>query len=254
MSKEKLYLICDCVGSSDIEIISEATSKTGGSELIIRGKFQEADVINKNKRRYPMSVLAPQVDALNEVIQVYLLGELDHPQDSIIHFENCSHRIMKLWWEGNLLMGQAKILDTPSGRILQSLILKEGIKPGISSRGVGSGRMNQEGITEINEGFKLITFDMVADPSTPGAYLKMEYAKSMEKSDLPVAVTTTTPSIVTTEAPAPKQTTKETSTIVLPKESTVESATSNVHKVLNTEVVQGFIKTLFQGYMPSVRV
>ena len=98
-----------------------------------------------------------------------LVGELDHPTDSIIHFEKCSHVITKLWWEGNNLMGEGEILNTPHGRILKSL-LSDGVRVGISSRGVGNGRTDENGILIIGESYKLITFDAVADPSTYNAF------------------------------------------------------------------------------------
>src|SRR5690606_16710746 len=101
-----------------------------------------------------------------------LVGELDHPTDSIIHFEKASHLITDLWWEGNVLMGEGEILPTPHGRILENLI-KSNVRVGISSRGVGNGSVNSEGVLVIGESYKLITFDAVADPSTFSAYQKV---------------------------------------------------------------------------------
>ena len=98
-----------------------------------------------------------------------LIGELDHPTDSIIHFANASHLITKLWWEGNTLMGEGEILNTPHGKVLKALI-SDGVKIGISSRGVGNGRVNENGVLVIGESYKLITFDAVADPSTYNAF------------------------------------------------------------------------------------
>jgi hypothetical protein len=100
-----------------------------------------------------------------------LCGELDHPTDSIIHFKEASHKITKLWWEGNTLMGEGVILNTPCGKILRSLI-NDGVRIGISSRGVGNGKVNENGVLVIGESYKLITFDAVADPSTHSAYQK----------------------------------------------------------------------------------
>lgn len=135
-----------------------------------RGKFQEAEAVNKNKRIYPYAVLEDNVKKLKPIIEARgLVGELDHPADSIIHFEKCSHVITKLWWEGNSLMGEGEILNTPHGRILKSL-LNDGVRIGISSRGVGNGRNDENGILVIGESYKLITFDAVADPSTYSAF------------------------------------------------------------------------------------
>ena len=135
-----------------------------------RGKFQEAEAINKNKRIYPFAVLDENIKKLMPIVQNRgLIGELDHPTDSIIHFEKCSHVVTKLWWEGNNLMGEGEILNTPHGKILKSL-LNDGVRVGISSRGVGNGRSDENGILVIGESYKLITFDAVADPSTHSAF------------------------------------------------------------------------------------
>ena len=138
--------------------------------LKFRGKLQEAECVNKNKRLYPFSVLDENVQKLQEIVKARgLLGELDHPTDSIIHFKDASHVITKLWWEGNILMGEGEILPTAMGRQLRAL-LESGIRIGMSSRGVGNGKVNENGILVISEGYKLITFDAVADPSTPAAF------------------------------------------------------------------------------------
>jgi hypothetical protein len=142
-----------------------------------RGKFQEAEAVNKNKRMYPFDVLSENIGRLQEAIDDRrLVGELDHPTDSIIHFANTSHVVTKLWWEGNVLMGEGEILNTPSGMILKSLI-DGGVKVGISSRGVGNGKVNEDGILVIGESYKLITFDAVADPSTFAAFQEKVVAK-----------------------------------------------------------------------------
>lgn len=143
-------------------------SKSGLTKF--RGKFQEAETVNKNKRSYPFSVLDENVQKLMECVgKRGLVGELDHPTDSIIHFEKCSHVVTKLWWEGNSLMGEGEMLPTPCGEILKVLI-NNGVRVGISSRGVGSGKVDENGILVIGESYKLITFDAVADPSTNEAF------------------------------------------------------------------------------------
>jgi hypothetical protein len=110
-----------------------------------------------------------------------LIGECDHPSDSIIHFANCSHKINKLWWDGNVLMGEGTIVATPMGKLLMTLI-NEGVRIGISSRGVGTGKVNEEGVLVIGESYKLITFDAVADPSTSAAFQE-RIKESMEIAD-----------------------------------------------------------------------
>lgn len=163
-------LFCDSVGCPEI-VLCEGLSSAGG--LRFRGKFQEANATNKNKRMYPYDVLDSNVDRLMESVKLRgLLGELDHPQDSIVHFDKASHLVTNLWWEGNTLMGEGEILPTPNGLILKKL-LESGVRVGISSRGVGNGQVNNEGILVIGESYKLITFDAVADPSTFSAYQKV---------------------------------------------------------------------------------
>jgi hypothetical protein len=138
--------------------------------LKFRGKLQEANCKNKNNRIYPYGVLDENVQRLQEVVKARgLLGELDHPTDSIIHFKDASHIITKLWWDANVLMGEGEILNTAMGRQLKAL-LQDGIRIGMSSRGVGNGKVDENGILVIGEGYKLITFDAVADPSTPAAF------------------------------------------------------------------------------------
>lgn len=178
---DQMLLIDCCLGSGfDLEL-SEATTKHGLVKF--RGKFQEAEAVNKNKRMYPWDVLNENVHRLQEAISDRrLVGELDHPTDSIIHFENCSHIITKLWWDGNILMGEGEILNTPNGQILRSL-LDDGVKIGISSRGVGNGKVNEDGILVIGESFKLITFDAVADPSTFSAFQEKVVSKESYNPD-----------------------------------------------------------------------
>ena len=148
--------------------LNESLSDKGLTKF--RGKFQEAEAINKNKRMYPFGVLDENVKKLQECVKNRgLIGELDHPTDSIIHFEKASHVITKLWWDGNVMMGEGEILNTPHGKILKSL-LNDGVRIGISSRGVGNGKVDENGILVIGESYKLITFDAVADPSTFAAY------------------------------------------------------------------------------------
>lgn len=168
-------LVDSCYGSSLAYELHE--SKSGLKLVKFRGKFQEAEAVNKNKRMYPFGILDENVKSLQEAIKDRrLIGELDHPTDSIVHYANCSHLITKLWWDGNTLMGEGEILPTPSGRILECL-LGCGIKIGMSSRGVGNGATNEDGILVIGEGYKLITFDAVADPSTYAAFQERAVSK-----------------------------------------------------------------------------
>lgn len=166
MLKEILF-VDSCGGGFNMELNESVTDK---GLTRFRGKFQEAEAINKNKRIYPFDVLSENVKKLNECVKHRgLIGELDHPTDSIIHFEKASHVVTRLWWDGNVLMGEGEILNTPHGKILKSL-LNDGVRVGISSRGVGNGKVNENGVLVIGESYKLITFDAVADPSTFAAF------------------------------------------------------------------------------------
>ena len=182
------YLLVDSCNNSGFELeLCESSSRGGLTKF--RGKFQEAEAINKNKRMYPFNVLDESVKKLQEAVDDRrLVGEMDHPTDSIIHFGNASHVITKLWWEGNILMGEGEFLNTPSGSVLKALV-NDGVKIGISSRGVGNGTSNEDGILVIGESYKLITFDAVADPSCYAAFQEkivtkegiVDQIKSMKK-------------------------------------------------------------------------
>ena len=166
---EDSLILGGCGGIFNEMELHESTD-VSGKVLKFRGKFQEAEAINKNKRMYPFEVLDVNVKKLlPSISEGGLIGELDHPSDSIVHFKEASHKITKLWWEGKTLMGEGMILNTPCGKVLRALI-NDGVRIGISSRGVGNGKVNEDGILVIGESYKLITFDAVADPSTHFAY------------------------------------------------------------------------------------
>lgn len=166
--KDRMLLIDACDDSGFALDLKESNIEKG--LLKFRGKFQEAEAVNKNKRMYPYGVLDENVQRLMEVVKSRgLVGELDHPTDSIIHFKEASHVVTKLWWNGNVLMGEGEILNTPHGKVLKALI-NDGVRVGISSRGVGNGKVNENGILVIGESYRLITFDAVADPSCYEAF------------------------------------------------------------------------------------
>lgn len=161
------WLVHECTGNLCFDLTEMSK---GPGPLKFRGKFQEANAVNKNRRMYPFDILESNVGRLAEAVKGRgLLGELDHPTDSIIHFENASHLITKLWWDNQILMGEGEVLDTPSGKLLRSLI-NANVRVGVSSRGVGNGSTNEDGVLVIGESYKLITFDVVADPSTFSAF------------------------------------------------------------------------------------
>ena len=172
MSNQTPMLLVDdwCGGAMEIDLNESNTTK---GLIKFRGKFQEHTRPNKNKRRYTFESLDENVKRLNDVIKSRgLVGELDHPTDSIIHFKEASHVITRLWWDGPVLMGEAEVMNTPHGKVLRAL-LEANVRVGISSRGVGSGQVDKDGILVIGENYRLITFDAVADPSTNEAYQKI---------------------------------------------------------------------------------
>lgn len=161
----------------NLKVINEGTAAS--PKLKIRGKFQKCNEQNRNKRTYPTEVLTNQVASIQEKIQDRsLVGALDHPTNDEIRLSQASHLITKLWVEKNGdVMGEAEILSTPAGKIVEALI-NDGVKIGISSRGVGTVSEGENG-TVVNNDFKLITFDLVSDPSTKGAYPELTESVKM---------------------------------------------------------------------------
>jgi len=154
-----------------VEVIVE--ERNGKKSLYIEGVFLQGDIKNRNGRMYPCNTLEREVGRYNETFiqKGRALGELGHPDGPTVNLDRVSHKITSLVREGNNFIGRAKILNTPMGNIAKSL-LDEGVKLGVSSRGVGSVRMNNEGVNIVGEDFMLATAaDIVADPSAPDAFV-----------------------------------------------------------------------------------
>lgn len=142
------------------------------------GICQRAGVKNGNGRIYPEMVLKKEADRYQESIsQRRALGELDHPESSVINLQNVSHLCTQLWWDGQTLKGKFEVLPTPAGNTLKAL-MQAGVQLGVSSRGLGSIRETRQG-TIVEDDFMLICFDMVSEPSTPGAYMVTEAKRSL---------------------------------------------------------------------------
>ena len=158
-------------GRCPIDRLTESEKRNisnGGVYLV--GVCQKAGTKNGNGRIYRKETLQREVESYQKaIIERRALGELDHPDDSVINLKNASHLATKMWWNGDSVMAKFEVLDTPSGKILKDLV-KAGIKLGISSRGLGSTKQ-EKGNTMVEDDFQLICFDMVSEPSTPGAYL-----------------------------------------------------------------------------------
>lgn len=154
------------------EMINESMDKNNG-RLIVKGVLQRADSFNQNGRKYPKDILMREAKKYADVNirERRALGELDHPDSSVVNLNNVSHNITEMHWDGNDLVGTVEVLSTPSGNILKELF-KCGIKLGISSRGLGSVKQLGEAEVEVQNDFELIAFDFVSNPSTHGAFLK----------------------------------------------------------------------------------
>ena len=154
-----------------VEVIVE--NRNGKKNLFIEGVFLQGEIKNRNGRMYPMQTLAREVGRYNEnfVEKGRALGELGHPDGPTVNLDRVSHKIVSLKEDGNNFIGKAKILSTPMGKIASNL-LGEGVKLGVSSRGVGSLNKTNEGYSVVGEDFTLATAaDIVADPSAPDAFV-----------------------------------------------------------------------------------
>jgi len=155
--------------------INEAMKENNG-KLVVKGVLQRAEAKNQNGRVYPREILVREAKKYDEnfVKQNRALGELDHPDSSVVNLQNVSHNVKEMHFEGDNLVGTVEILTTPNGNILKELF-KNGIKLGISSRGLGSVEMVQEAngdtVSKVGDDFELIAFDFVSNPSTHGAFL-----------------------------------------------------------------------------------
>ena len=166
----EFYELCD--GGVCKDLLTEEEKKfinEGG--MVLTGKLQEADVKNGNGRVYPFKTLVREVKKYQTLVKERrALGELDHPEDSVINLRNTSHLITDIWMDGKSVMGKARILDTPSGKTLRALV-DSGVRLGISSRALGSVNESTEG-SIVQDDLSLICFDFVSEPSTPNAFME----------------------------------------------------------------------------------
>ncbi len=162
------------------EMIKESRDKNGG-KVIMRGILQKSETLNQNGRVYPRAILEREVRNYQKFIRENrALGECDHPDSSVVELKKVSHIIREAHMEGDVCYGTVELLDTPMGKILQSLV-ESGVTLGISSRGVGSTK--RDGDTQVvQDDFQLICWDFVAEPSTPGAFMMAEGKRIDPKS------------------------------------------------------------------------
>jgi hypothetical protein len=181
MPSEKKLLTEWAAWSYSPELIKESREKNGG-KIIMKGILQKAETLNQNGRVYPLSILEREVRNYQKFIrESRALGECDHPDSSVVELKKVSHIIREARMEGNVCYGTVEILDTPMGKILQSLV-ESGVTLGISSRGVGSTKRDGDSQV-VQEDFQLICWDYVAEPSTPGAFMMAE-GKKISDADL----------------------------------------------------------------------
>jgi len=157
------------------QMIKESEEKNNG-RVLVTGVLQRAEAKNQNGRVYPKETLMREAEkyAQGPIAENRALGELDHPESSVVNLQNVSHNVKKIWWKGDDLVGTVEVLSTPSGNILKEL-LKAGVKLGISSRGMGSVKEIHEDdappSVEVQPDFELVCWDFVSNPSTHGAFM-----------------------------------------------------------------------------------
>jgi len=171
-----------------LDLVKESRSLNGG-KILLKGVIQRSDTLNQNGRIYPRPILEREIINYQKFIKENrALGECDHPDTSVVELKNASHLVKEAKMDGDTVYGVIELLDTPSGKILQSLV-ESGVTLGISSRGVGSTKQQGSALI-VQEDFQLICFDIVSEPSTPGAFInesrkitQTDLKKTFNKSD-----------------------------------------------------------------------
>ena len=178
------YALCE--GGVCQDLLTEAEKKDAkeNGAMYLTGLMQEADKRNGNGREYPRSVMEREIKNYQKLVRDNrALGELDHPDDSVINLKNASHMVTNVWMDGPKVMGTVKVLGTPSGLILKSLV-QSGCQLGISSRGLGSIREDMSGNIIVEDDFQLICFDFVSEPSTPNAFMNLQEGKQYKEPNI----------------------------------------------------------------------
>jgi hypothetical protein len=157
----------------DPEDVAKIKEQNNG-KIILKCQLSRANVVNANNRYYSKTLLEREEKKYQELIKARnSLGELDHPEASVVSLQNVSHLISKAWWEGDNLMGEIEVLNTPYGTILQSLI-EQGVLIGVSSRAVGSTQQTDKGYELVQEDLQIICWDVISTPSSPGSWIMTE--------------------------------------------------------------------------------
>ena len=168
-----MKLLAECMPFEYDEYLVKEGAENSDGKFLMKGILQKANTLNQNGRVYPLEVLAREVENYQRFIEDgRAMGELDHPDTSVVELKNVSHVVREAHMDGDICYGTIEVLDTPNGNILKSLV-QSGVKIGISSRGVGSTR-SEGGHQVVQEDFQLICWDIVSEPSTPGAFIMKE--------------------------------------------------------------------------------
>lgn len=175
----EFYALCPD-GVCDVSLLTEEERKlqAEGKNMFLTGILQRADDENGNGRIYPYDILKREDERYQQLIRENrALGELDHPDESIVSIQNASHMVMETWWKGKELWGKIKILSNSVGRDVQAMV-RDGVQLGISSRGMGSVRENNNGSVIVENNFQLLCYDLVSDPGTTGAFMRLNENKA----------------------------------------------------------------------------
>ena len=163
------------------DLVKESKTRHGG-KIFLRGVLQKSDTLNQNGRIYPNAILERELRNYQKFIRENrALGECDHPDTSVVELKNASHIVREAHMDGNQVVGTIELLNTPAGKILQSLV-ESGVTLGISSRGVGSTKTEGD-YQVVQDDFQLICWDFVSEPSTPGAFM-MKEGVEISRADL----------------------------------------------------------------------
>jgi len=177
------YALCEGGVCQDLLTEAEKRDIRENNAMYLTGLMQHCDVQNGNGRVYPQKTLMREVKTYQKLVkEKRALGELDHPDDSVINLRNASHMVTNIWADGPKVMGTVKVLNTPAGGILRSLV-ESGVQLGISSRGLGSVRESTQG-TMVEDDFQLICFDFVSEPSTPNAFMNLQEGKQYKEPNI----------------------------------------------------------------------
>ena len=167
-------LLINCISFEPVkDTLFEEASRDPMRKLIVKGILQRAGIKNQNGRVYPKDILVRESKKYEEnfIKERRAIGELDHPESSVVNLQNVSHNVVEMHWEGDDLIGSIEILPTPNGNILRELF-RANIRLGISSRGLGTIKKSiHEDADFVQDDFELIAFDFVSNPSTRGAFM-----------------------------------------------------------------------------------